>query len=158
MKQRRRRRLPGLLLVVSVLVVSVLVTGGPASATGATPVGLGSATNFAILGGAGLSNTGAGTQVTGDVGLSPIGGAGYTGPQMTCAQFVAPSQVFSVDATSLGAPCGVANAGTQVTTPRADELTAFTHTSNLPGATPLAADLTTAGSLACTAIRLRRPT
>ncbi len=145
MKQFRRRSLPVLLLAVSALVVSVLVTGGPASATGATPVGLGSATNFAILAGAGLSNTGAGTSVTGDAGLSPAAGTAYTG--LTCANFVPPSQVFSVDATTVGAPCGVANAGTQVTTPRADELTAFTHTSNLPGATPLAADLTTAGSL-----------
>ena len=135
-------------LSVSILITSVFFAGGTASATGATPVGLGSATNFAILGGAGLSNTGAGTRVTGDVGLSPVSGTGYTGPDMTCTQFVPPSQVFKTDAGGPVDPtCFVPNAGTQVTTPRADELTAFTHTSNLPGATPLAADLTTAGSL-----------
>ena len=148
MKQRLRRRFPTLLPAVSVLVVSGLVAGGPVGATGATPVGLGSATNFAYLAGAGLSNTGAGTCVTGDVGLSPISGTGYTGPDMTCTQFVPPSQVFKIDAAGPVDPaCFVANAGTQVTTPRADQLTVFTHTSNLPGATPLAADLTTSGTL-----------
>jgi Ice-binding-like len=121
-------------LVVSiVLAASVLVTGGTASAT-PTQVGLGSATNFAILAGA-LASDVPNSSVTGDLGLSTTTGAAITG--FTCSQMVLPSKIFEVDNGFLGGgTCVVPNAGTQVTTPRGDQLASFTSTSNLLGAIP----------------------
>jgi len=117
-----------------VLAASLFVAGGSASAS-PTPVGLGTATNFAILAGAGASDVPT-SSITGDLGLSTTTGAAITG--FTCSQMVPPSKIFEVDNGFGGSgTCVVPNAGTQVTVPRGDQLAAFTHTSNLPGATPV---------------------
>jgi hypothetical protein len=120
------------LLVVLVLAASVFMVGGTASAA-PTPVGLGTATSFAIRAGDGVSNTPT-SAITGDVGLSPGPGTAYTG--LTCAELT--GTVYKVDATGL--PCAVEDPGL-MTTVRDDARTAFNTTSALPGATPLAPDL-----------------
>lgn len=70
---RRRRSAPRrrhvALLTVAIVTVVGLVTAGSASAAEA-PVGLDTATSFAVLAGAGVTNTGA-TTITGDVGTFP---------------------------------------------------------------------------------------
>ncbi|HUF85213.1 MAG TPA: ice-binding family protein [Acidimicrobiia bacterium] len=120
------------LLVVLVLAASHFIGGGTASAA-PTPVGLGTATDFAIRAGDGISNTPT-SAITGDVGLSPGPGTAYTG--LTCAEVT--GTVYKVDATGL--PCAVEDPGL-MTTVSADARTAFNTTSALPGATPLATDL-----------------
>jgi len=128
----RARR--SLAVLLPVLAASVLVAGGTASAT-PTPVGLGTATSFAILAGAAASDVPT-SSITGNLGLSTTTGAAITG--FTCSQMVPPSEILEVDNGFGGSgTCVVPNAGTQVTTPRADQLASFTSTSNLPGATPV---------------------
>jgi hypothetical protein len=125
-----------------VVAASVFVAGGTASAT-PTPVGLGTATNFAILTGASASDVPT-SSITGDLGLSTSAGSNITG--FTCSQMVSPSKIFEVDNTFLGSgSCVVPNAGTQVTVPRGDQLAAFTHISNLSGANPVGASGDLAG-------------
>jgi len=130
----RTRVVQSALLVVLVVAASVLLAGGAASAS-PTPVGLGTATTFAIRAGSGVSNTGAGTTITGDVGNSPGAGSQYTG--LTCAQII--GNIYEVSAGG-PAPCTQLNPGL-MTTVENDARTAFNHTSALPGATPLATDL-----------------
>ena len=62
----RIRRLPGLFVVATLGVV--LTVASPAHAEG--PVGLGTATSFAVLAGQTVTNTGS-SVISGDVGLSP---------------------------------------------------------------------------------------
>lgn len=123
------------LLVVLTLVASTFVGGGTASAA-PTPVGLGTATSFAIRAGTGVSNVPTST-ISGDLGLSPAAGTLYTG--FTCADIVSPSVIYSIDADP-AVLCHTQNAGL-MTTVENDARTAFNHTSALPGATPLAVDL-----------------
>lgn len=70
---RRRRGTPRrrhvALLTVAIVTVIGLFTAGTASAAQA-PVGLGTATSFAVLAGSGITNTGD-TTITGDVGTFP---------------------------------------------------------------------------------------
>ena len=65
----RRRALRGALFSVALVAASVAIAGSPADAAQAD-VGLGSADSFAVLAGAGITNTGP-TTITGDVGTFP---------------------------------------------------------------------------------------
>jgi Ice-binding-like len=109
----------------------VLLTGGTATAT-PTPVGLGSAGNFAVLAGSQITDVPT-SAITGDVGLSPGSGAAIG---LACVEVT--GTIYSVDAA--GPLCFANNPGL-LTTARSDALTAFNHTSALSGATPLAVDL-----------------
>src|ERR1700681_2676475 len=107
------RRSPGgcrvrsVALVAFMLAASVVVGGGSASAA-PTPVGLGTATTFAIRAGDAVTNVPTST-ITGDVGLSPAAGTFYAG--LTCAQVNAGAgPIYSTNGT--GPPCpAAANAG-----------------------------------------------
>jgi hypothetical protein len=129
----RTRVLRSLRLVLPVLAVSVLVAGGTADATPA-PVNLGTATTFAILGGNGVTNVGAGTSVTGNL-TNQGGGAQITGP--TCAQVN--GSVYAIDAAG-PAPCSQDNPGF-VATVTNDARAAFNATTILPPTTVLGSDL-----------------
>lgn len=121
------------LAALAVLAAALLVSGGTAQAA-PTPVGLGTATDFAIRAGSGVSNVPT-SDITGDLGLSPASGAAYTG--LTCAEV--DGTIYSVDASG-PAPCVVEDAGL-MTTVENDARTAFNHTSALSGATPTGPDL-----------------
>jgi hypothetical protein len=73
-------RTAGLFALLAVVLGAAVVAGGPAGAGGQAPVGLGTADNFAILAGQGVTNTGP-TTVNGDLGTWPnpaVTGAGLT--------------------------------------------------------------------------------
>src|ERR1700730_7250006 len=103
---RSTRSSLGALLVLLVVTASLFVAGGTAVAA-PTPVGLGTATDNAIRAGSGVTNTGALTTITGDLGNSPGAGTQITG--LTCV----PPQVIGVitQASDGGpTPCSVTNA------------------------------------------------
>jgi hypothetical protein len=129
----RGRRYRALLLLIPLVAAMVAVGSGTANAT-PTQVGLGSATNFAILAGSGISDVPT-SSITGNVGLSPTTGAAITG--LTCAEVT--GTTYTVDGAG-PAPCAVNDPGL-LTTARGDARTAFNATSALPGATPLTTDL-----------------
>jgi hypothetical protein len=129
----RSRSRRALVMLVPLVAATVLVGSGTAEAT-PTPVGLGTATNFAVLAASGITNVPT-SSITGDVGVSPASGTSYTG--LACAEVA--GTLYSVDGTG-PAPCVVNDSGL-LTTARNDERTAFTYTSGLPGATPLGPDL-----------------
>jgi hypothetical protein len=116
-----------------VIVASLVLTAGSAQA-GPTPVGLGTATAFAVRGGSGVSNVPT-SVITGDVGLSPASGSSYTG--LACSEVT--GTIYAVDVAG-PAPCSVGDAGL-MTTVENDARTSFNTTSALPGATPTTVDL-----------------
>jgi hypothetical protein len=123
------------LLVVIVVASSVFVGGGTATSASPTPVGLGTATDFAIRAGDQVTNVPT-SVITGAVGLSP--GTAY--PGLTCAEVNAGAgPIYSVDGSGPPCPAG-ANPGL-LTTVENDARTAFNHTSALAGATPTVTDL-----------------
>ncbi len=128
-RSRHNRSLWSALLVVLLLAASLFIAGGTAIAA-PTPVGLGTATTFAIRAGDQITNVPTST-INGDTGLSPASGTFYTDGTF-CSQVT--GTVYSVDSTAT-ISCEVVNPGF-MTTVRSDASAAFTHTSNLPGATP----------------------
>lgn len=121
-------------LVVALVSATSLFVGGGTAHAAITPVGLGTATPFAVRAGSGVSNVPT-SAITGDLGLSPATGAAYTG--LTCAEVT--GTVYSVDGLA-GLACEVNNAGL-MTTVENDARTAFNAASALPGATPIGPDL-----------------
>lgn len=120
-------------LVVLVLATSMFTAGGTATAA-PTPVGLGTATDYAIRAGTGVSDIPT-SSISGNVGLSPGAGTLYTG--LTCAEVV--GTIYSIDGGG-PAPCVVGNAGL-MTTVENDARAAFNNASSLSGATPVGPDL-----------------
>jgi hypothetical protein len=143
MKRFRGTHLARSSLVVVVLVVSVFVGGGTASAT-PTPVGLGTATSFAIRATSGVTNTGAGTAITGDVGNDTGAGTQITGLTCTPAQ-VTGGTIYQVSAGG-PTPCTTTNPSLMAGV-TADALAAFIHTAALPGATPIVGGILTGQTL-----------
>lgn len=129
----RNRPHRAFLMLVPLVVALVVVSSGAANAATAR-IGLGSATDFAILAGSGISDIPT-SAITGNVGLSPATGAAITG--LTCAEVT--GTTYAVDAFG-PAPCAVSDPGL-LTTARGDARTAFDTTSALPGATALTTDL-----------------
>jgi hypothetical protein len=117
-----------------VVIASALLPGATATAA-PTPIGLGTATAFAIRAGDTITNVPT-SSITGNIGLSPASGSFYTDATF-CTQVT--GTIYSVDSTATIA-CEVVDAGL-MTTVANDARTAFNHTSSLPGATPLAVDL-----------------
>jgi hypothetical protein len=134
-KRRSPLAVRSALLVGSLLAASVFIGGGTASAT-PTPVGLGTATSYAVFAGGDvastITNAVAGTHITGNVGL-PAPFAKITG--LVCANMT--GTIFSTDGAG-PAPCSGTDPGTGVEN---DARAAFNDASALPGATTLPADL-----------------
>ena len=138
----RSHALRSALALIGLVVGSVFATGGPAGAT-PTPVGLGTATPFAIRAGSGIMNTNAGTLITGNIGNAPGAGSQITG--LTCTP---PQVVGTIYQVSAGGPtpCTVTDPSL-MTTVQSDAMTAFNHTSALPGATPTVTNLSSLSPL-----------
>jgi len=134
--------LRGLLLCVPVLAASLVISGETAGAA-PTPVGLGTATNFAIRADDAVTNVPT-SAITGDLGLSPAAGAFYTDATI-CTQMTAGSTIYSVS-DGLLVPCDVVDAG-HMTTVSNDALAAFNNVSGLAGATTTPTDLATLAPL-----------
>jgi hypothetical protein len=107
-------------LVAASLVIGASVASGGAEA----PVGLGAADNFAVLAGAGITNTGS-TTITGDVGTHPTTTETGFGP--------------GADSVTL---TGTNHGGDAVTQQaKADLVTAYVDAASRPGATEIPTDL-----------------
>jgi type VI secretion system secreted protein VgrG len=130
---RRFHPVWGALLAALLVSGSMFLPGATADAA-PTPLGLGTATGFAVRAGTGVSNVPT-SAITGNVGLSPAAGTLYTG--LTCAEVT--GTIYSVDGTG-PAPCVVGDAGL-MTTVENDARAAFNQASALSGATPIGPDL-----------------
>jgi Ice-binding-like len=128
-----RGALRGLLLSVPLLIASLFLTGGTAGAT-PTPVGLGTATTFAIRAGTiAISDAGGASVITGSVGMAPAGGATIG---LLCSQVNAGAgPIYSTD--GAGPPCPAAANNGLMLTVQGDAHASFVHVSGLPGATAL---------------------
>jgi hypothetical protein len=101
--KKLRKNLLVAVLVVSIAFVAIGLTG-KITTLAATTVNLGTADNFAVLGGSTVTNTGS-SVVTGDLGVSP--GAAITGfPPGT----VVSGAIYAADATALQAQNDLATA------------------------------------------------
>ena len=99
-----------------------------------TPVALGSASNFAILGSAAITNIPT-SLITGDVGLTPDTGANITGfsAPLTCPEVV--GRIYAVD--SSGPTCALVDA-VLLSNAKTDALAAFTNATGAARGTPTA--------------------
>ena len=66
-------------MLVLLIVTGCLLVAGGAAVAAPTPVDLGAATNYTIRAGSGVTNAGATTTITGDLGNSPGAGGQITG-------------------------------------------------------------------------------
>jgi len=107
---------------LSVLVVALMLGLSGLARAATTAVDLGTAKNFAVLGGSAINDT-TPSVISGNVGLSP---AGWGGSALTCAEVT--GTIYSVDGSG-PLPCRVTNAG--VLTPAKNDLTtAYTDAAN----------------------------
>lgn len=83
LSKRIRFILPLLIFVPLAIITIIFYKSLPQAFAIATVLDLGTSEDFAVLAGAAISDTGT-TDITGDVGLSPTGGASITG--LTCAE------------------------------------------------------------------------
>jgi hypothetical protein len=99
-----------------------------------SPVALGSASNFAILGSAAITNIPT-SLITGDVGLTPDTGANITGfsAPLTCPEVV--GRIYAVD--SSGPACALVDA-VLLSNAKTDALAAFTNATGAARGTPIA--------------------
>jgi hypothetical protein len=99
-----------------------------------TPVALGSASNFAILGSAAITNIPT-SLITGDIGLTPDTGANITGfsDPLTCPEVV--GRIYAVD--SSGPACALVDA-VLLSNAKTDALAAFTNATGAARGTPTA--------------------
>jgi len=116
----------GGLIALATLSAALLLVGSGAAA-GPTTVSLGTAGNFAVLAGSGITDVPA-SSITGNVGLSPTTGAGITG--LTCTEVA--GTIYSVDAGG-PLPCRVTNPAL-LTTAKSDLTTAY---GDAAGRTPI---------------------
>lgn len=100
--RRFRSRATWATAVIALFGTLMIVSGAGAAATA---VPLGTAGNFAVLAGAGISSVPT-SGITGDVGVSPAAGSSITG--LTCAEVT--GTIYSVDATG-PLPCRVTDPG-----------------------------------------------
>jgi hypothetical protein len=139
--RRASRTARSALLIVVVVGTSLFTAGGTASAA-PTPLGLGTATAFAIRAGSAVTNVPV-SAITGDTGISPGTGAAYT-DALFCGQVT--GTIYSVD--GLGPIlCPNSNLGL-MTNVENDARAAFNHGSALAGATPVGPDLAAANLVA----------
>ena len=98
-----------------------------------SPVALGSAANFAILGSAAITNIPT-SRITGDVGLTPDTGANITGfsAPLSCPEVV--GRIFAVD--SSGPACALVDA-VLLSNAKTDALAAFTYATGAARGTPM---------------------
>jgi len=98
-----------------------------------SPVALGSAANFAILGSAAITNFPT-SRITGDVGLTPDTGANITGfsAPLSCPEVV--GRIFAVD--SSGPACALIDA-VLLSNAKTDALAAFAHATGAARGTPI---------------------
>ncbi len=123
----KRPRASTTLFGVAVLAAVALSLATTASADGLTPVGLGLTTDYAVLAGSGISNTGATTisgSAGGDIGSSPTGT--FTGSTLV---------------TTSGTKFTAVNA--QTTNAKADLVTAYDDAANRTSGSTISADLGT---------------
>jgi hypothetical protein len=89
----------GTILISALLLLAIFAVAANNLAvkdvSAATSPSLGGATSFAVLGATEVTNTGIGTHVIGDVGLSPHAGSNYAG--LTAVQVT--GKIYAVDAT-----------------------------------------------------------
>jgi hypothetical protein len=99
-----------------------------------SPVALGSASNFAILASAAITNIPT-SLITGDVGLTPDTGANITGfsAPLTCPEVV--GRIYAVD--SSGPACALVDA-VLLSNAKTDALAAFTNATGAARGTPIA--------------------
>jgi hypothetical protein len=88
--------------VISVGLAAIFILIWPATALAATQPRLGTATSFAVLAGAGITNTGA-TTITGDVGTFPTTAETGFGPGANAVTLIGASQNHAGDAVTQGA-------------------------------------------------------
>lgn len=98
-----------------------------------SPVALGSASNFAILASAAITNV-PNSRITGDVGLTPDTGANITGfsAPLSCPEVV--GRIFAVD--SSGPTCALVDA-VLLSNAKTDALAAFAHATGAARGTPI---------------------
>jgi membrane-associated protease RseP (regulator of RpoE activity) len=121
------------LIVVVLAIVFTLGLTGIVKASHPT-VDLGTAEDFAILAGTGITNVPTST-ITGDVGLSPTTGAAITG--LTCAEVI--GTIYDVDGTFAGT-CEVEDAPL-LTTAKNDLVTAYDDAAGRTPVTTIATEL-----------------
>jgi len=107
-----------LILLLFIILVQLVFISPQQAYAATTKVGLGTAGNFAVLGGSAVNDT-TPSVISGDVGLSPAAWA--PAPELTCGEVT--GTIYSVDSSG-PLTCRVTNAGV-LTTAKSDLTTAY---------------------------------